>query len=100
MSVVFYLFLIFGTVHSVPFNRLFDHRTTHFEHEQCFFHQADKSGASNGIVQYGVCTSTMGPDGCCLEGHYQPGVCSNLGHICCVKPDYDCSQMKNNKGKT
>ncbi|KPM07041.1 hypothetical protein QR98_0055230 [Sarcoptes scabiei] len=41
-----------------------------------------------------------GPDGCCLDGHYKPGICSNLGHICCTKPDPECNAMRTNKGIT
>lgn len=66
------------------------------EPDQCYYQLS--VGASAFRVLYGECTSANGPDGCCLEGHYQPGICRNLGHICCTKPDPDCSSLRNNKG--
>lgn len=68
-----------------------------YEYEQCFYQINDRLGKLIKI-NYGQCMNTNGPDGCCLEGHYKPGICSNLGHLCCTKPDPDCSDMKNNKG--
>src|SRR5690606_19148512 len=65
--------------------------------EKCYYQITGNNG-DHFKLSYGQCMSMNGPDGCCLEGHYKPGLCSNLGHICCVKPDPDCSQMRNNKG--
>ena len=67
------------------------------EAEQCYF---SIPGSGKNRLQNGQCMSMNGPDGCCLDGHYKPGLCSNLGHICCTKPDPDCSGMRNNKGKS
>ncbi|OTF74414.1 hypothetical protein BLA29_000291 [Euroglyphus maynei] len=67
--------------------------------EKCYFHANGKTTDSKSIF-YGQCMSMNGPDGCCLEGHYKPGICTNLGHICCIKPDPECNAMFTNKGIT
>lgn len=66
--------------------------------EQCYYQLSVQSKTSDKSFFYGQCMSMNGPDGCCLEGHYKPGICSNLGHICCLKPDPECNAMRNNKG--
>lgn len=71
--------------------------TVELDFEKCVY-QANSANKLFKTV-YGQCQSMNGPDGCCLEGHYKPGICSNLAHICCTKPDPDCSQMRHNKGK-
>lgn len=64
--------------------------------EKCYFHANGKTDGKSFF--YGQCMSMNGPDGCCLEGHYKPGICSNLGHICCINPDPECNAMFTNKG--
>lgn len=71
--------------------------TTIMTTEKCYFHANGKTTDSKSIF-YGQCMSMNGPDGCCLEGHYKPGICTNLGHICCIKPDPECNAMFTNKG--
>lgn len=66
------------------------------EIEKCVYQASSASKLLKTI--YGQCVSMNGPDGCCLEGHYKPGICSNLASICCTKPDPDCTQMMHNKG--
>lgn len=67
--------------------------------EQCYYHiNTGPNGYSSKSIFYGQCMSMSGPDGCCLDGHYKPGICSNLGHICCTKPDPECNAMRTNKG--
>lgn len=71
---------------------------TEVEYEKCFY-QSDNWKTFNQVI-YGQCMNANGPDGCCLEGFYKPGICPNLGHLCCIKPDPDCSNLRNNKDIT
>lgn len=91
---------LFGESFSLPstwMNRfVLDRPETEVEYEKCFY-QSDNWKTFNQVI-YGQCMNANGPDGCCLEGFYKPGICPNLGHLCCIKPDPDCSNLRNNKG--
>ena len=64
-----------------------------FNYEECHYKNETLS-----MTHIGWCMNMIGPDECCLNGRYMPGICSELSHICCFEPDLGCIQMTKTKG--